>query len=57
MVPRLLELKASIPAVRDSTDHKDVLGRVTLPLIDAKIELLIGADVPEAHRTLEYCVS
>ena len=31
-----------------------MLRKITFPDFEGKVELLIGADVPEAHRTLEY---
>ena len=53
-VTRLPDLSASIPSCRDNEIHAEVIKGVTFPDLCGKVELLIGANVPEAHRTLEY---
>ena len=56
-VPCLPDLKSSIPSGQDLISYADVLQGVSLPEVLGGIELLIGADIPEAHRTLEYRIS
>ena len=56
-VTRLPDLGASIPSCRDHKIHAEVLKGVTFPDLRGKVELLIGANVPEAHRTLEYRIN
>ena len=34
-----------------------MLRGISFPDVKGKVELLIGADVPEAHRTLEYRIN
>ena len=51
------ELKSSIPSGQDLISHVDVLQGISLPEVLGGIKLLIGADIPEAHRTLEYRIS
>ena len=56
-VTRLPDLGTSIPSCRDHEIHAEVLKGVTFPDLRGKVELLIGANVPEAHRTLEYRIN
>jgi len=56
-VPRLPELKSSVPVPQDAVTYSEVLHGVAFPDIKGKVELLIGADMPEVHLTLEYRVS
>ena len=56
-VPRLPALKQSIPSPKDKVIHAEVLRGISFPDVKGKVELLIGADVPEAHRTLEYRIN
>ena len=56
-VPHLPELKQSIPSPRDKIIHAEVLRKISFPDVKGKVELLIGADVSEAHRTLEYRIN
>ena len=56
-VARLPDLGTSIPSCRDHEIHGEVLKGVTFPDLCGKVELLIGANVPEAHRTLEYRIN
>lgn len=56
-VPHLPKLNSSLPSASDLLAHSDVLQGVSLPQACGDVELLIGADVPEAHRTLEYRIS
>ena len=53
-VPTLPELQSSIPSNKDVSKYQEVLKGITFPELEGGIELLIGADVPGAHRTLEY---
>ena len=56
-VSELPELKSSIPVAQDTVTYADVLNGVTFPDFVGGVELLIGADVPAAHRTLECRIS
>ena len=56
-VPCLPDLKSSIPSGQDLVSYADVLQGVSLPDVLGGIALLIGADIPKAHRTLEYRIS
>ena len=56
-VTRLPDLGASIPSCKDNEIHAEVLKGVTFPDLCGKVELLIGANVPDAHRTLEYRIN
>ena len=53
----LPELKSSIPVAPDTVTYADVLHAATFPDLVGSCELLIGADVPAAHRTLECRIS
>ena len=52
-VAHLPDLGASIPSCRDSKIHAEVLKGVTFPDLRGKVELLIGANVPDVHSSLE----
>ena len=56
-VPHLPELKQNISSPRDEVINAEVLRGISFPDVKGKVERLIGADVPEAHRTLEYRIS
>ena len=56
-VPVLPELRSSIPSSKDCQAYPEVLEGVTFPSFKGSVELLIGADVPGAHRTFEYRVN
>ena len=56
-VSYLPELKQSIPSPRDKVIHAEALRGISFPDVKGKVELLIGADVLEAHRTLEYRIN
>ena len=56
-IPHLPELKQSIPSPRDKVIHAEVLRGISFPDVKGKVGLLIGADVSEAHRTLEYRIN
>ena len=57
-VPSLPRLQRSIPSSGDGVRYSSVLHGVSLPILDGGcIDSLIGADVPEAHRTIEYRLS
>ena len=56
-VSELPELKSSIPVAQDTVTYADVLNGVTFPDFVGGVELLIGVDVPAAHRTLECRIS
>ena len=51
------DLISSIPSGQDLISYADVLQGVSLPEVLDGIELLIGADIHEAHRILEYQIS
>ena len=53
-VPSLPGLRSSIPTGRDLDLYPEMLKGVTFPDLECGVELLIGADVPGAHRSLEY---
>ena len=53
-VPSLPGLRSSIPTGRDLDLYPEMLKGVTFPDLECGVELLIGADVPWAHRSLEY---
>ena len=54
-VPSLPRLQRSISSSGDGVRYSSVLHGVSLPFFDGGcVDLLIGADVPEAHRTIEY---
>ena len=42
---------------KDVSKYQEVLKGITFPEMEGGIELLIGADVPGAHRTLKYRMS
>ena len=56
-VPCLPDLKSSISSGQDLISYADELQGVSLPEVLGGIELLIGADIFESHRTLEYRIS
>jgi len=56
-VSTLPNFRSSIPTSGDCKVFADVLQGVTFPDYEGEVELLIGADVPEAHRALEYRLS
>ena len=56
-VPTLPELQSSIPSNKDVSNYQEVLKGITFPELEGGIKLLIGADVPGAHRTLKYCMN
>ena len=53
-IPTLPELQSSIPSNKDVSKYQEVWKGITFPELEGGIELLIGADVPGAHRTLDY---
>ena len=54
----LPHLQRSIPRSRDDARYSNVLHGVSLPFLDRGcVDLLVGADVPEAHRTIKYRLS
>ena len=50
----LPERQSSILSKKDVSKYQEVLKGITFSELEGGIELLIGADVPGAHRTLEY---
>ena len=56
-VTRLPDLGVSILSCRDNEIHAEVLKEITFPDLRDKVELLIGANVPDSHRTLEYQIN
>ena len=54
---RLPDLGASIPSCRNNEIHAEVLKGVTFPDLRRTVQLLIGANVADAHRTLEYRIN
>ena len=56
-VPALPELHSSIPNRKDCSMYSEVLEGVVFPNFQGGVEILIGADVPGAHRTIEYRIN
>ena len=56
-VPILPKIRSSIPSNKKVRKYQEVLKGVTFPELESGIELLIGANVPGAHRILEYRIN
>ena len=56
-VPALPELHSSIPNGKDCNIYSEVFEGVVFPNFQGGVEILIGADVPGAHRTIEYRIN